>query len=307
MPHPDCRHPHEDLVLYVYDELEAADRDVVAARLAQCPACRAVHDELTALRRVALPVPEVHERDALRREVMARIQAARRPPVRRPGWTGWRTPAFRLALAVLLVAVGFWGGRRSAGPAEPPAAAVRAVTFDPATGTLAFRVQTLDERTVTGRPGDPAIRRLMQAALRTPENPGARLDAIRALDALAPAPDSALVEALAGLLTDEPNDGIRIQALRALRTLHRRHPLTPTLKRTLLDVLRRPNPPALRIEALQALTEGAVLDQELTGALEAMRHDTNAFIRYRAGQVLDGRETPGPLERLPNTQPREVP
>ncbi len=326
-----CRHPEADVVLYVYDELDPAGRAAVAARLEVCASCRAVYEEMTALQQAIQPPPAPDEATlfALRRAVTARLRALPRiprPAPVRPA-PAWLTPVWRLALAAVLVAVGFWWGRRPAAPAggdalahlilasspvstptghvEPALAGVKTVTFDPATGTVQVRYQTVNEVMVQGGPEDPAIRRLMQHALREPENPGARLSAIRVLDAVGPAvaaPDTALVDALTLLLEKDPNDGIRLQAVRALRTLYRGRPLSPAVKQTLLHVLLDDRTTALRIEAIEALTEGTVVDQELIAYLHAVRRDPNAFIRFRASSLLKQNEVSRPLEQLPDIE-----
>jgi hypothetical protein len=228
----------------------------------------------------------------------------------------------RLGVAVVLFAVGFWLGRRPTGGTEaledlafaraavqaghgtikPAFAGVQSVEFDPASGTVEIQYNTVNEVAVRGRPGDAAVQALLEQALLDDTNPMARLYAAKALQAVPPtqaAPDSQLVAALTFLLDNERNEGIRLQAIEALRTLYRQTPLSASARQSLLDVLLHDENSALRIEALELLTEQSRAAQELGTYLDAVREDPNDFIRLQVQNLLSRPDSALPLEQLP--------
>lgn len=341
MPHSIMSHcPHDEklVTLYHYGELEEADRATVAVWLATCAHCQQVLHELQAVEQVVPPAPDANPDTAvlhaLRRSVAARI---RERPVEKPTWA-WPTwlrqpvPVFaRLALATLLIAVGFGLGRsgpdalptdETAWSAQaldalllaqttveapdrsvyPSLASIEDVAFDPSSGTVEIRYNTVNEVVIRGRPEEASVRHLLQQALQDEENPAARLYAARTLrDAatLSVAPDSQVVDALLQVLADEPNEGIRLQTLQALRALYQQTPLSAEVKGALLGLLLNDPNSALRIEALQTLTESSLARQDLEGYVRAAQEDSNGFIQYEAERWLSAQPAQ-PLEALPD-------
>jgi len=330
-----CRHDDEAIILYHYGELDATASAEVEARLQTCSGCRAVLDDLRALAAVVPATPSV-EPDQTTLNVLRRAVRARLNPVRRETVTWWRPApmALRIAIGVALVAVGFlWGGTRGTGntealnnllyasrPVETPGgsinpylAGVASVAFDAETGTVGIRFNTYNDVFVRGRPTDPAIRQLLQQALLDEDHPAARLDAVRVVGQSHSQPDPELTDALEGLLRDEPVDGIRIRAVQALRALYRGRAFSPAVRKTLLEIMAKDQSTALRVEAMQALTENA-LDNRVEGGspelheftidlarnLRAIQNDANGIVRVRASSLIRELEQPGPLEQIPS-------
>lgn len=328
-----CKHDEQALVLYHYDELNAEERAAVEAQLELCASCRAVLAELDLVQQ-AIPArpalePEEDTLKALRSTLVSNLPEPR-PSLRRQATAGWNelrwmqpaSLALRLAVAAVLVAVGFLLGRRPSGSTEaiedlalarapvqaehgtisPAFAGVQSVEFDPASGTVEIQYNTVNEVAVRGLPGDAAVQALLEQALLDDTNPVARLYAAKALQA-APstqaAPDSQLVAALTFLLENERNEGIRLQAIEALRTLYRQTPLSTAARQSLLNVLLHDENSALRIEALELLTERARASQELATYLDAVREDPNDFIRLQVQNLLSRPDSALPLEQLP--------
>ncbi|MEM6647532.1 MAG: HEAT repeat domain-containing protein, partial [Bacteroidota bacterium] len=225
----------------------------------------------------------------------------------------WTT---RLALTVVLLAAGFVLGRQDQPlivlqEGVPPEAVlaqaqeatgsyfggISGMQVDPLTGQVEVRYQTIAERVVRGVPTDPAVTTLLEGALLDKSNPAVRLDALRTIVSTAaqtPAPDALIVDALVTVLTDEPNEGLRLQALRALGLLHNGQTFGEMAKAAVIEVMLHDANSALRIEALQLLTQNAAGTADLTPYLEAATADTNAFIQRRAERLLG---------RLPETNP----
>jgi len=307
------------LILYVADELDADARAAAEALIAADPEARAFVDDLRAMQQpAALPQTVADQLPALEARIAHTLRTA---SVADPPWRTWLWPdnnagriwAGRLALTVVLVAAGFVLGRQGGTPlvlqegVAPEALLTQAgsgyfdgisdIQVDPLTGQVEVRYQAIAERVVRGSPTDPTITSLLEGALLDANNPAGRLDALRTLVSTAeqtPAPDAQIVDALITLLTEEPNDGLRLQALRALGLLHSGHPFEAPAKATVIEVMLNDANSALRIEALQLLTQNAAGTADLTPYLEAATADTNAFIQRRAERLLD---------RLPEINP----
>jgi|GEM_PF-1266073 len=327
-----CHHDEGDVILYFYGELTGAPLAEVEAHLQVCPSCCAVLDEMRAMEDIvpALPsvVPDDATMSALRRAVGERLRP-RTAQVERPWWRP-APLAMRFTLGVALVAVGFLWGRMQAdksgglgadafddllyasrpveaagGTINPYLAGVQSVALDPETGTVGIRYSTHNDVFVRGRPTDPGIRQLLHQALADPDHPVARLDAVKVVGRTLP--DADLTSALTKLILDEPMEGIRIRAIQALRLLHAQTGYPPTVKEALLNILLNDQSSALRIEAMQALTEGALGGEDtarhdLANQLKIMENDPNGFIRIRAASMLRDLERSGPLERLPSSE-----
>jgi hypothetical protein len=99
-------HVTDDLELYALDALPAAERDRIAAHLAECPACR---EQSRALEEVALALPStLPAKDAparLRSRILMSARTDRAPATyRENAWTSWLRPN-RVAVAALAALV----------------------------------------------------------------------------------------------------------------------------------------------------------------------------------------------------------
>jgi hypothetical protein len=233
--------------------------------------------------------------------------------------------AFHGALALLLIAAGLTLGRmtapapppsdplaEAAGPAtdpllvpitagvkganiEPRLTSVEDITYDVTAGTVEIRYNTTNDVVVRGEPDDPKIQRLLRAALLDDNNPSSRLHAVKTLEAARPAPDDEIISALTYLVRDESSPDMRLRAVRALRRLHQTAPMNESTRGVLVNMLLEADRPALRIEALEALTTDAMLSSSpaAPGAprdtptfLHQAQSDSNGYVRYRAGEML---------------------
>mgnify|MGYP006282290331 CR=1 FL=1 len=227
--------------------------------------------------------------------------------------------ALQGGVALLLLVVGLWGGQQmggtgltdrseDGGPATTerlPASAepegrrpllrgVEDITFDVQEGTVAVRYRTVDVVTVRGRPDDPAIRRLLRAALLDEDNPASQLHAMKTLERGAVGPSEELVQALAYLVREEGPSSLRLRAVRALRALHREVPLSDGTRSVLLDLLLDTEAAEpLRVEALQALL--APPSRLEASALYPVRNDSNAYLRYQARTLFRAAQASAPM------------
>ena len=228
--------------------------------------------------------------------------------------------ALQGAVALLLLAAGLWGGQQmgapgapeplegpgspgttgllpattEADPTRPAPRGVEDITFDVQEGTVAIRYRTVDVVTVRGRPDDPAIRRLLRAALLDEGNPASQLHAMKTLERGGVAPGEDLVQALTYLVREEGESSLRLRAVRALRALHRDAPMSDGTRSVLLDLLLDTEAAEpLRVEALQALV--APPSRLDASALYPVRDDSNAYLRYQARSLLRAAQTTTPM------------
>lgn len=174
---------------------------------------------------------------------------------------------------------------------RPRLTSVEDITYDMTQGVVEIRYHTTNDVVVRGAPDDPKIQRLLQAALLDEGNPSSRLHAVKTLEASQVAPDEELVSALTYLVREQTDPNMRLRTVRALRRLHERTPMSETTRGVLVNVLLQAETPALRIEALDALAgqatarDGAETDDTPSFLYEA-RSDSNAYVRYRAEELL---------------------
>ena len=313
-----CSHSREDLVLYHYDELGASARADMDSRLKACPACR---DQLEGLRELEFSVPRTPSvqidddvLSGIRMSTTRRLREEAARPASRFRWAAWPSMP-RLALALGAVVIVFFLGRMTAGDASLPQlmadlprtglpsadARISDISVDRETGIVQISWEESRPVSIQAELSDSRVQALLSQALLDESNPGGRLRAVRAVsqvEAIQAEPDPALTGALEGVLFTESNEGIRLQTLKALGSLHRATPISSSLKTKLIDMLKNERNPAVRIEVLNLLTNNELTSMELQDALQQARKDVNPFIRSQAEAVLAELETSQPLESV---------
>lgn len=307
-----CSHDREDLILFYYDELPASARKDLEARLAICPACREQLASLESLEAFVPRSPSIELTDdtltAIREATSRRIAEAAPKKAGSSSWNGMSLlPRFAIAASVLL-AVFFLGRLSGSGTPTDQALAVFGesvdkrisdISFDPESGIVQIQYQEARPTSIEADISDERIQALLRQALRDQDDPGSRLRAVRAVSEanfMNVAPDPALVDAMKEVLLVETNEGIRLQTLKALNSLHAGMPLGDELKSTLIELLTEEQSSAIRMEALQLLTRSELASLELQGALQTARQDLNPFIRRQAEAALNEFETKTRLE-----------
>jgi hypothetical protein len=222
--------------------------------------------------------------------------------------------AVRAALVVLLVGVGVWIGRATGsgatggapslaggsptarlvlakapvgldrGTARPRLASVEALSVDPQTGRVDLRYRTVTEVEVSGTPDDPAVRRLLRAALLDRDRPGTQLRALQVIERSDLSPSDALTEALTVLIRRSDDPALKVRTVRVLRGLYEDTELDTNTRSLLVDLVLDDRLEALRVEALQTLTSTPGTGE--AGYLHAVRDDPNDYLRTRARAVL---------------------
>ena len=312
-----CAEFERRLTLYVWQELEPADRAAVEFHVASCSACaaalareRALFEQLGSLdseQPSDLLVAQCRRslsRTLDRAEASARwwklVKAAVRPATwltARPAWT-----------VAALVLIGFFAGRfashttslpavtsepataESAGPASFDSSSIVGIQRLPG-GDVAVRMRSDQPVVVQGTLNDGDIRRALLAALQASgaPDPDARLESVELLRA--DRTDAAVRRALCQAVLHDTNPSVRLKAIDALRGLEQE----AEVRHALLRALEHDGNPGVRVEAISALR--AYLDSAPSDELtrdgtfvrvlrDRQRKDPNEFVRLQSDAAI---------------------
>lgn len=307
-----CEHRQDDLVLYHYDELGATERADFEAHLHGCAACQ---EHLASLQALEVSVPRQpsvsigdEQLAAIRQATSRRLADMRVRPARARILSLPSMP--RMAMAACVALLVFLAGRYTA-PGQTgmgddfalPSADARIsdIEFDPESGFVQISYEETRPNSIQADLNDARVQTLLGRAMQDEDNPGGRLRALRAVSQssmVLAEPDPVLVDAMEQVLRTESNDGIRLQTVKALKSLHGKVPVPESLKEVLITMLSSERNPAIRIEVLQLLASSERASMEWKEALMQARSDTNPFIRSQAESALAEMESSGPLESV---------
>jgi Putative zinc-finger len=306
-----CKDREQNVALYLYDEMPAAERAAFDRHLEGCPACRGALEEWRRLQTV------LNERAApeLTPELLVRSRQALEEALEREHW-GWRAlvrewfprgfPEFsRVAAVVTLVAFGFslgWLLRPRVSQMAAPGAAstipasmtgselggarinsISQVAPDPQTGQVRITLNAERRVTMEGSLDDPHIRQVLVYAVKSYGNPGIRLDTLSALRE--GAQDPSVQEALLYALGNDKNAGVRLEALKAVRRME----WSPEVEKALVNSVERDSNSGLRGEAIDELVERAVKnkDRDLVPVFTRLAVDEpDRYVRLKAVAAL---------------------
>jgi len=314
-----CDWVRQNILFYVYNELEDDARYEVEQHLGRCPECAI---ELKATRKfhatlsetpVAEPTPNLLA--ASRMRLQEALETAQ------PGGL-WRRlvlePAIWLrqirmapALAAAIFIVGFGGGigatynflsarggngvmtgaleSGSGNPAQSvnqplessAIAGIRSVTQEPGSNQVSIKYDTVSTQEAQGSLNDQRIQQLLLFAARNNYNSGVRMDSV---DVLTQAPDDSRVrEALMYALQNDTNPGVRLKALDGLSGFVRQD---PQVRDGVLRVLIGDTNSGVRMQALR-LVEPMKTDSNVRSVLtKVSQADQNVSIRSQARAML---------------------
>lgn len=301
-----CRWVKSRITLYLYDELEDAERMELERHTERCAECaaevgqeRKLHELLDARPRPAvdpnvLAACRVRLSDALEAEPRPRPLLWAR--LRGLPWPGaFRPRLLQPALAALMILAAFAGGwtlanRRAQSdslaailqPREETSLAnvssIQAINRG-AGGQIEIVYDTTRRSALRGLAADPRIERLLVLASRSYSNADIRLDSIELLKNRAG--EQEIRQALIAVLRSDRNPGVRLKALAALKGME----ADQAVKQALLDVLRRDDNPGIRIDAIDQLSK--LRDASAVPLLQQVAiGDPNNYVRIRSASVL---------------------
>jgi len=293
--------------LYFYGELTPDDEDRMEQHLHECAPCSREMDRQRSLA-AAFDSREATVTPVLLNDCRADLMAAilggapRQEPIRKSAWSllldaigetfasvsRVRTPVG----AVALIALGFFAARFTgvwsqtvpgpitAGgmtPADDVFATVRSVRPD-SSGGVQISFDETRRRTLSGRPDDQAIQKLLLAAAHE-ENASVRVESV---DFLKERCNTGEVrDAFLNAITHDPNDAVRLKALEGLKGLAG----DPSVRKTLSQVLVTDNNPAVRMQVVDMLV--AHRDDSVVGVLQGLvQREGNNSVRLKLEKAL---------------------
>jgi len=307
-----CDWVRQNILFYVYNELEDDARYEVEQHLARCPECalelkatRKFHATLSEMP-VAEPTPNLLASSRMR--LQEALETAR------PGrfWhrlvlepaTWMRQIRLSPALAAAIFIVGFGGGIGATynflakGPTstdvvkyDPPSqlpafgssaiTGIRSVTQEPGSNQVSIKYDTVLTQEAQGSLNDQRIQQLLLFAARNNYNSGVRMDSV---DVLTQAPDDSRVrEALMYALQNDTNAGVRLKALDGLSGFVRQD---PQVRDGVLRALIGDSNSGVRMQALR-LVEPMKADSNVRSVLTRLSQtDQNPSIRSQARAML---------------------
>jgi len=304
-----CDWVRQNILFYVYNELEDDARYEVEQHLARCPECAT---ELKATRKfhatlsetVAEPTPNLLAASRMRlQEALetTRLGGFWQRLVLEPA-TWLRQVRMSPALAAVIFIVGFGGGIGAtynflasghAGevavrnqPDTPPLessaiAGIRSVTQEPGSNQVSIKYDTVLTQEAQGSLNDQRIQQLLLFAARNNYNSGVRMDSV---DVLTQAPNNTNVrEALMYALQNDTNPGVRLKALDGLSGFVQQD---PQVRDGILRALIGDTNSGVRMQALR-LVEPMKTDSNVRSVLTRLAQtDQNPSIRSQARTML---------------------
>ncbi len=307
-----CDWVRQNILFYVYNELEDDARYEVEQHLARCPECAT---ELKAARKfhatmsespVAEPSPNLLASSRMRLQEALETTA-------QGGWwrrlifepTTWlRQVRMSPALAAVIFIVGFGGGIGStynfltrgsdgnsiahvvsgnpASPVEASAiAGIRSVTQEPGSNQVNIKYDTISTQEAQGSLNEQRIQQLLLFAARNNYNSGVRMDSVDVLTQASS--DTRVREALMYALQNDTNPGVRLKALDGLSGFVSQD---GQVRDAVLLALVSDTNSGVRLQALR-LVEPMKADSNVRAVLSRLAQtDQNRSIRSQAKTML---------------------
>src|SRR5260221_7507300 len=305
-----CDWVRQNVLFYVYNELEDDARYEVEQHLARCSECatelkaaRKLHAALAEMP-VAEPTPNLLAASRMRlQEAVETTQPGGfwQRVICEPG-TWLRQIRMAPALAAVIFIVGFGGGigatynfvanrapiidvvndEHSKTPtAEASIAGIRSVTQEPGSNQVSIKYDTVSTQEAQGSLNDQRIQQLLLFATRNNYNSGVRMDSV---DLLTQTPnDTRVREALLYALRYDSNPGVRLKAIEGLGSYVKND---VRVRDAVLEALVNDSNPGLRTQALHLL-EPVRADSSVRVVLQKLaENDQNLYIRTQARNVL---------------------
>ncbi|MGA7292897.1 MAG: HEAT repeat domain-containing protein [Terriglobales bacterium] len=310
-----CDWVRQNILFYVYNELEDDARYEVEQHLARCPECAL---ELKATRRFHATLSETVEEPSPNLLASSRMRLQEALETTRQGGllhrlilepaTWLRQIRMSPALAAVIFIVGFGGGisatynflsgREGGGvitgsitssdnasanqPLESSTiTGIRSVTQQPGSNQVSIKYDTISTQEAQGSLNDQRIQQLLLFAARNNYNSGVRMDSV---DVLTQAPDDSRVrEVLMYALQNDSNPGVRLKALDGLSGFVRQD---AQVRDAILRALVSDTNSGVRMQALH-LVEPMKADSNVRSVLTQLsQKDQNPSIRSQARAML---------------------
>jgi hypothetical protein len=263
-----CDWVRQNILFYVYNELEDDARYEVEQHLARCPECAT---ELKATRKFHATLSETVEEPTPNLLAASRMRLQEALETTRQGGFWQR----------IIVELGS-GGATANEPTESSAiAGIRSVTQEPGSNKVSIKYDTLSTQEAQGSLNDQRIQQLLLFAARSNYNSGVRLDSVDVLTQSSN--DTHVRAALMYVLQNDSNPGVRLKALDGLSGFVKQD---PQVRDEVLRALISDDNPGVRLQALR-LVEPMKSDSNVRAVLAKLAQtDQNVSIRTQARAML---------------------
>ena len=300
-----CEWVRENILLFVYNELQDDARYELEQHLARCADCatelKSSRELHAALSRFPVEEPSPNLVAASRMRLQETLETTQQGGfwqrlIFDPG--AWLRPIkFAPALAAAIFIVGFAGGigatykvmngsdrvieTPTAPPAESSITGIQSIDQQPGSNQISIKYNTVSTQEAQGSLNDQRIQQLLLFAARNNYNSGVRMDSV---DLLIQKPnDTHVREALLYALRYDSNPGVRLKALESLGPYVKDD---VRVRDAVLEALSNDSNSGLRTQALHML-EPCWADSSVRGVLRKLaENDANQYIRSQARTVL---------------------
>jgi len=311
-------HLEKLIPLYLYGDLNEGEKKEFEVHIKYCERCRNELESMRSLHTILDKKITLQPTDELlvqsRLKLRDRLREAPRASLIESWWEKLsdflirRSAAFQLtgaaAMLLLGIVVGrflvsskgqspFIGKEFSTGkiPAQdisqPFITNVDLIQYDPKSGEVTVRYKSINEVSMQGKIDDEPIRKVLVHTIRREDNPGQRLMAVKAFGGKT-FTDDEIEEALIYAMQHDVIQGVRLRAAQVLKEL----PISQKLKNAFIRVLLKDSNPAIRIEAVDALSKVKEQEDVVHIFQDTAKDDDNEFIRLKTSKVLERRENP---------------
>ena len=306
-----CDWVQDNIVFYVYNELEDDARYEVEQHLGRCPACAAELKVARKFHATLSQAPVAEPSPNLLAASRMRLQEALESTTQGGLWQrlvfdpgNWlRQIRMAPAMVAVIFIVGFGGGiaatynfmggrsapialngdesSSSVSPLEASITGIRSITQDPGSNQVNIKYDTVYTKDIQGSLNDQKIQQLLLFAARNNFNSGVRMDAV---EKLTQAPNETNVrEVLMYSLQNDTNPGVRLKALDGLSGFVRQD---VRVRDAVLQSLISDANIGVRMQALH-LVEPMKADGSVRSVLTKLsQSDQNASIRSQARAMM---------------------
>ncbi len=307
-----CDWVRDNIVFYVYNELEDDARFEVEQHLGRCPECAAELKSTRKFHTTLSQAPVAEPSPNLLASSRMRLQEALETTTQGGFWQklvfdpgNWlRQIRMAPAMVAAIFIVGFGGGIAATYnfmPGRPPIVdtaggtpgpdvpsigeasitGIRSITQDPSSNKVNIKYDTVSTKDIEGSLNDQRIQQLLLFAARNNFNSGVRMDAV---EKLTQAPNETNVrEVLMYSLQNDTNPGVRLKALDGLSSFVRQD---VRVRDAVLQSLIGDANIGVRMQALH-LVEPMKADSSVRSVLARLsQSDQNASIRSQARAMM---------------------
>ncbi len=300
-----CEWVQQNILFYVYDELQDDARYELEQHIARCQTCAAELAATSGFRSTMAQVPVQDPSPNLLADSRMKLQEALETAPQGSFWhrfifepTQWlHQLRFSPALAAIIFVVGFGIGigstykmfsgnavekfTGSAPATQASITGIRAITQEPGSDQISIKYDTVSTQKAEGSLNDQRIQQLLLFAARNNYNSGVRMDSVDLLSK--GSQDDRVREALLYALRYDTNPGVRLKALDALGPFVKDD---VRVRDGVLEALVNDSNPGVRTEALHLL-DPVKADSSVRAVLESLsKDDKDQYIRSQTSAEL---------------------